>query len=242
MNSAIGIKRKLNSGVENLSPQVIVRVSREIAALAKSPPDGIRYVAMEDEKISEIHVKMAGPDGTPYQGGIFRVKLVLSYDFPQSPPRGFFQTKIYHPNVSTKGEICVNTLKRDWTADVSIVHILQVIRCLLIVPFPESSLNDEAGKLFMESYTEYAERARLWTRVHALSMAEWDCDTIEGCSAENSCKDGPYMKSRAVEELSATSPAFSKQKKRCPTASPKSTVERVKERLKKNKQRGLKRL
>jgi hypothetical protein len=46
---------------------------------------------------------------------------------------------------------------------------VQVIRCLLIVPFPESSLNDEAAKLFMESYDEYARRARVWTSVHALA-------------------------------------------------------------------------
>jgi len=48
-------------------------------------------------------------------------------------------------------------------------HVLGVIRCLLIVPFPESSLNDEAGKLFMESYEEYARRAKLMANVHARS-------------------------------------------------------------------------
>ena len=51
---------------------------------------------------------------------------------------------------------------------MGISHVLQVIRCLLIVPFPESSLNDEAGKMFMESYDEYAQRATLMTRIHAL--------------------------------------------------------------------------
>lgn len=45
--------------------------------------------------------------------------------------------------------------------------MLQVVHCLLIVPFPESSLNDEAGKLFMESYDEYARKARLMTGIHA---------------------------------------------------------------------------
>ena len=59
----------------------------------------------------------------------------------------------------------MNTLKRDWNVTVTISHILQVIRCLLIVPFPESSLNDEAGKLFMDSYEEYYRRARLMTEV-----------------------------------------------------------------------------
>ena len=53
-------------------------------------------------------------------------------------------------------------------------HVLQVIRCLLIVPFPESSLNDEAGKLFMDSYEEYSRRAKLMTGVHAMKSAAVD--------------------------------------------------------------------
>ena len=100
------------------------------------------------------------PEETPFEGGTFRLKLVLGQDYPQAPPRGFFLTKIYHPNVSSNGDICVNTLKKDWSESVTLSHILAVIRCLLIVPFPESSLNDEAGKLFMDSYDDYAERAR----------------------------------------------------------------------------------
>ena len=65
-------------------------------------------------------------------------------------------TKIFHPNVSEKGEICVNTLKKDWNpASLSLSNILEVVKCLLIVPFPESALNEQAGKMFMENYEEY---------------------------------------------------------------------------------------
>lgn len=74
------------------------------------------------------------------------MKLVIPKEYPNAPPRGFFLTKIYHPNVADNGDICVNTLKKDWTTEVTLKHIFQVIRCLLIVPFPESSLNCEAGK------------------------------------------------------------------------------------------------
>lgn len=106
-------------------------------------------------------------EGTPFAGGKFRCKLVLSEDYPNVPPQGFFLTKIFHPNVSATGSICVNTLKKDWTSDVTIKHVFLVIRCLLIVPFPESSLNDEAGKLFMDSYEEFEKRAKIMTNVHA---------------------------------------------------------------------------
>ncbi len=46
--------------------------------------------------------------------------------------------------------------------------LFQIIRCLLIVPFPESALNEEAGKMFMEDYEEYAKHARLITELYAL--------------------------------------------------------------------------
>lgn len=47
-------------------------------------------------------------------------------------------TKIFHPNVSSSGEICVNVLKRDWKPDLGLRHVLTVIRCLLIEPNAES--------------------------------------------------------------------------------------------------------
>ena len=74
------------------------------------------------------------------------------------------------------GAICVNTLKKDWTAATTFAHVLSVIRCLLIIPFPESSLNDEAGKLFMESYDEYSKRAHLMADVHGRPKPSFEGD------------------------------------------------------------------
>jgi hypothetical protein len=71
--------------------------------------------------------------GTPYAGGLFRMKLVLGKNFPSEPPKGYFLTKIFHPNVASNGEICVNTLKKDWTADLGIKHLLLVSNCYLCI-------------------------------------------------------------------------------------------------------------
>jgi ubiquitin-conjugating enzyme E2 S len=40
---------------------------------------------------------------------------------------------------------------------------------LLIIPFPESSLNEEAGKQFMENYEEYFKHAKMMTQTYAMS-------------------------------------------------------------------------
>lgn len=152
---------------ENLAPQVISRLMGEIRDLVKKPSEGITYCDNDETSVSEIYAVITGPEDTPFYGGKFKMKLIISEDYPNSPPQGYFLTKIFHPNISNTGEICVNTLKKDWNSQVTLNHVLQVIRCLLIVPFPESSLNDEAGKLFMESYDEFAARARIMTDVHA---------------------------------------------------------------------------
>ncbi|GLE05683.1 hypothetical protein PINS_up014723 [Pythium insidiosum] len=157
----------MSAARENLAPHVVQRVAKELRALVLTPPSGIRYVPQDDEVLTDIRVEIEGPENTPYEGAFFLVRLSLSEGFPQAPPRGVFLTKIFHPNIATNGEICVNTLKKDWSPSLGIAHVLQVIRCLLIVPFPESSLNDEAGRLFMESYDEYARRAKLWASIHA---------------------------------------------------------------------------
>lgn len=161
--------------------------------------------------------ELEGPLGTPYEGKFFHFKLIFCQQFPAVAPRGFFLTKIYHPNVDiSTGAICVNTLKKDWTSTTTLSHVLNVIRCLLIVPFPESSLNDEAGKLFMESYAEYCKRAKLMADVHGRSTSYFVVQQQQQAVAENndtkkksSCSSGNALmdkNSRILKTSSSDNP------------------------------------
>lgn len=151
---------------ENLPPNVIKQLAKELKNLDETPPEGIK-VGVNDDDFTTIFADIEGPAGTPYENGVFRMKLILSSDFPHSPPKGYFLTKIFHPNIANNGEICVNTLKKDWNPTLGLRHVLLVIRCLLIEPFPESALNEQAGKMLLEDYEEYARLARLYTGIHA---------------------------------------------------------------------------
>ena len=55
---------------------------------------------MNESDATDIQAEIEGPVGTPYQGGTFKCKLVIEGDFPANPPKGYFLTKIFHPNVS----------------------------------------------------------------------------------------------------------------------------------------------
>ena len=165
---ALPSHQKKTMACESLSTSVVRSIAKELHALQESPCEGIR-VTINEQKISDVQAEIEGPTGTPYEGGVFRMKLCIGAEFPAVAPKGLFLTKIWHPNVSKEGEICVNVLKRDWKPDLGLRHVLLVIRCLLIEPFAESALNEEAGRLLLEDYQEFARRARLVTCIHATS-------------------------------------------------------------------------
>eukprot|EP01132_Coremiostelium_polycephalum_P002802 gene2802-3483_t len=112
---------------ENLPPDVIKRILKELKELSSNQLEGVTLLPCEED-ISNIDAIITGPSGTPYENGYFKARLTLCTEFPKVPPKATFMTKIFHPNVSKKGEICVNTLKKDWSEDLGIKHILLVCK------------------------------------------------------------------------------------------------------------------
>jgi Ubiquitin-conjugating enzyme len=65
---------------------------------------------------------------TPFEGGVFHLRLQFTPQYPATPPVAHFITKIFHPNIAPRtGEVCVNTLKRDWNSTVTLSEILMVL-------------------------------------------------------------------------------------------------------------------
>ncbi|CAH8456314.1 unnamed protein product [Schistosoma turkestanicum] len=153
--------------MENAVPEFARRLYKEWRDFSREPVEGIHLI-LNEQNMTEAQVLLDGPVGTPYDGGKFRLKILIPIQYPIEPPKAYFCTKIFHPNIAPNtGEVCVNTLKKDWKSNLGLRHILLTIRCLLIEPNPESALNEEAGKLLLEDYSEFVAEARLHTEVHA---------------------------------------------------------------------------
>ncbi|RNF05916.1 ubiquitin-conjugating enzyme [Trypanosoma rangeli] len=141
-------------------------IMRQIQDIEMNPTDGVRI--HKSDNLNELFFDITGPEGTPFAGGVFHVALYFEKGYPEVPPRGAFRTKIFHPNVAEKGDICVNVLKRDWNPSLGLRHVIMVIRCLLIEPNAESALNEEAARLLLEDYDAYRRKAEMMTKVHAM--------------------------------------------------------------------------
>jgi len=190
------------SNLENHNPQVIRQVSKEVKTLSTEQLEGIKIIVNESN-LTDIQATIDGPAGTPYESGQFRVQLTLPKDFPANPPKAYFLTKIFHPNVAANGEICVNTLKKDWKSDLGIKHVLLTIKCLLIVPNAESALNEEAGKMLLEHYDDYSKRAKLLTDIHARpsSSSHTGHSDDEGCSSSKKLASDKKLQDKKKEKL-----------------------------------------
>lgn len=57
-------------------------------------------------------------------------------DYPRSPPKASFRTRIWHPNVEeSTGSVCVDTLKRDWEAKLTLKDVLVVSIFAFLLPW-----------------------------------------------------------------------------------------------------------
>ncbi|KAG5299354.1 ubiquitin-conjugating enzyme [Histoplasma capsulatum G186AR] len=120
------------------------------------------------DDLTQLVVLLTGPQGTPYSQGLWRLHLRMPEDYPQSPPKAAFRTRIWHPNVDeSTGAVCVDTLKKDWEPKLTLRDVLITISCLLIHPNPDSALNSAAGSLLQDDYDAFARQAELMTSIHA---------------------------------------------------------------------------
>ena len=69
------------------SPAIIKALWRQQKELISKHPEGIKLIFNEEDCL-DIQADIEGPKGTPYENGIFRVKIFVCGDFPISAPKG----------------------------------------------------------------------------------------------------------------------------------------------------------
>ncbi|KAJ5486027.1 hypothetical protein N7530_000327 [Penicillium desertorum] len=148
-------------------PSNLRRLAADHAALHRDLPPYYLQPS-EGDDLSQLTILLTGPAGTPFSQGLWELHLKMPDDYPKSPPKATFKTKIWHPNMEElTGAVCVDTLKRDWQPNLTLRDVLVTISCLLIYPNPDSALNASAGALMQENYDAFAHQAKLMTSIHA---------------------------------------------------------------------------
>ena len=112
---------------------------------------------------------MEGPPNTPYENGYFLFKFCINDNFPFSPPKFYFISNIFHPNISENGYVSVDIFEEDeWSpALIDFEKIIISVQSLLDDPNPDIFLNEMAAKLYKEDKSKYDETVREYTSLFA---------------------------------------------------------------------------
>ncbi|KAL9106313.1 MAG: hypothetical protein Q9227_008649 [Pyrenula ochraceoflavens] len=163
------LPKRIQKETERLMAEPYVETGHILQLLAngQSVP-GISAVP-HDDNLRYFDVNIHGPSQSPYEGGIFKLELFLPEDYPMTPPKIRFLTKIYHPNIDKLGRICLDVLKSNWSPALQIRTILLSIQALLGAPNPDDPLANDVAQRWKEDQEAAIQTAREWTRTHAMA-------------------------------------------------------------------------
>jgi len=118
--------------------------------------------------LSEWNATIVAPSETPYENGIFFLRLIMPFDYPFTPPKVTFITKIYHCNIDETGNIRLDILTESgWSPQLSICRILVLIVDLIINPDGNHAFVKEVGELYHSNIDAYNRKAREYVQRYA---------------------------------------------------------------------------
>ena len=126
-------------------------------------------------------VTLKGPENTPYQGGIFTIRITFPNNYPKAGPEFRFLNQIYHLNVDftdqTKlGHICLNFLN-EWTSTGRVVEkpcygvkqALIDIFCLFYNQNIGSAYSPDMAQEYQNNRNQFNSKAKEYTQKYATS-------------------------------------------------------------------------
>ncbi|XP_011794980.1 PREDICTED: ubiquitin-conjugating enzyme E2 H isoform X4 [Mandrillus leucophaeus] len=122
--------------------------------------------------LNEFVVKFYGPQGTPYEGGVWKVRVDLPDKYPFKSPSIGFMNKIFHPNIDeASGTVCLDVINQTWTA--------------LYDP-----LNGDAAAMYLHRPEEYKQKIKEYIQKYATEEALKEQEEGTGdSSSESSMSD-----------------------------------------------------
>ncbi|XP_074598530.1 ubiquitin conjugating enzyme 4 [Brevipalpus obovatus] len=146
----------------------VQRMQRELNEVAKFDESQKISVELVGSNLMHLRGRIAGPPDTPYEGGIFIIDIRIPETYPFNPPKMRFITKIWHPNISSvTGAICLDILKDQWAAAMTIRTVLLSLQALLAAAEPDDPQDAVVAKQYKENYDMFVLTARHWTSTYA---------------------------------------------------------------------------
>jgi len=185
------------------------RLIKELAEVGKDDKtSGVKATPCNTGNLRHLKGTVNGPQGTPYEGGIFEIDITIPKQYPFEPPKMKFITKIWHPNISSQtGAICLDILKDQWSPALTIKTALLSLQALMCSAEPTDPQDAEVAKMYMSDRKKFDSTAKFWCDTYAKPANKNDaiarvCDMgFDKKSAKKALEKHSWDESAAVNEL-----------------------------------------
>uniref|UniRef100_A0A8D3CWA2 E2 ubiquitin-conjugating enzyme n=1 Tax=Scophthalmus maximus TaxID=52904 RepID=A0A8D3CWA2_SCOMX len=107
------------------------------------------------------------PDNPPYDKGAFRIEIIFPTEYPFKPPKITFKTKIYHPNIDEKGQVCLPVISAEnWKPATKTDQVIQSLIALVNDPQPEHPLRADLAEEYSKDRKKFLKNAEEFTKKH----------------------------------------------------------------------------
>ena len=123
----------------------------------------------ESNKFDFVVNNFKGPKDSLYEGGKWKIHVLLPENYPYKSPSIGFLNKIYHPNVDeNSGSVCLDVINQNWSPLFDLTNIFDVfLPQLLLYPNPKDPLNSEAADMLLKTPKQYEEKVKNYVKIYA---------------------------------------------------------------------------
>lgn len=164
--------------MSNIRFSRIQKECKEIICSKELQENGITIEPL-DESLISIKGQIVGPPDSPYEGGIFYLDIKIPTDYPFKAPQVTFSTRIWHPNISSQtGAICLDILKDQWAASMTLRTVLLSVQSLLASPEPKDPQDAVVAKQCLMDKRLYQKTAKFWSQHYASALGSKDSEIL----------------------------------------------------------------
>ena len=127
-----------------------LRLAKEFKEIDLPPHAKINFP--EEGKLMKFEVAIdLSKEDCHWKGGKYKFTVTVPYNYPHEAPKVHCDTPIYHPNIDTQGNVCLNILRQDWKPVLGVNPVILGLIFLFIEPNPNDPLNHDAARILREN-------------------------------------------------------------------------------------------
>uniref|UniRef100_A0A336LX63 Ubiquitin-conjugating enzyme E2-18 kDa n=1 Tax=Culicoides sonorensis TaxID=179676 RepID=A0A336LX63_CULSO len=143
------------------------RLHKELADIKASNLKSFREIVIDETNIL-VWTGIIVPENAPYNRGAFRIEITFPAEYPFKPPKICFKTKIYHPNIDEKGQVCLPIISAEnWKPATKTDQVIQCLVNLVNNPEPEHPLRADLAEEYLKDKKKFMKNAEEYVKKYS---------------------------------------------------------------------------